>query len=348
MRSCTKCKTDLEPFETNCHKCGLAVSGVSSALVVSDIAPSREELSESYFSWMARGKECIEAGNLEESCNALREAIKRSRVLEEPQEKEIEARRLLAEALEKLGKAPEAADQYRIIAQEATSRPLKDHWLKKSQDLLASSSVSFDELFRKEEFRALLDEEVRYVPLYCSGCKRLFAEAEVYGFRRAAGPDVRCWCGTEARPVAKQDGRHIAAYESGQAISSGQRARAIQVAGTELPSGKKRATACLLAVTTGWCGGHKFYVGENVAGWIYLFFFPTFVPLLLSLYEALVLSQMSVVTFNMAYNLDVILSQILPPEEQGNPAKLDVFSLELGESPETPEVAQNGTSRKEM
>ncbi len=347
MRSCPKCKTELEQFELSCHKCGQAVSDVI-APYISDIAPSKEELSESYFSWMSRGKDCIENGNLDEACNALREAIKRSRVLEEPQEKEIDARKALAEVLEKLGKNPEAADQYRIMAQESNSRPLTDHWLKKSQDLLASSSVAFDELFKKEEFRALLDEEIRYVPLYCSGCRRLLAEAEVYGFRRGLAASARCWCGTDSRPVAKLDGRHIVAYESGQALSSGQRARAIQIAAAELPGGKKLSTACLLALSTGWCGGHKFYVGESVAGWIYLFWFWTFVPFLLSLYEALVLSQMSIVTFNMTYNLDVILLQILPPEELNSPAKLDVFSLELGESPDRSEVAKNGPGRKEM
>jgi TM2 domain-containing membrane protein YozV len=346
MNVCPSCKSSLEPFEITCHNCGQAVSD-QSVPAISDIAPSREELHESYRSWLTRGKECLENNNLEEACNALREAIRRSRVLDDPQENEIEARKLLAEALEKLGKAPEAADQYRIIAQEATTGPLREHWLKKSQDLLASSPVAFDELFRKEEFRTLLEEEVRYVPLYCSGCHRLLAEAEVYGFRRGLGVTVHCWCGMDSRPVAKLDGRHMTAFQSGQAMTSGQRARAIQVAGTDLGQAKKRSTACLLALATGWCGGHKFYLGETVAGWIYLFWFWTFVPFLLSLYEALILSQMTLVTFNMTYNLDLILARILP-EEQYAPAKLDVFSLELGEGPAAEEVAPNGTGRLEM
>ena len=335
MKSCLECKASLEPFELTCHKCGKPVSN-ESALAISDIAPSREELNESFQSWLNRGKECLACNNLEEACNALREAIKRSRVLDEPQDNEIESRKLLAEALEKLGKAPEAADQYRIIAQEASSPPLREHWLKKSQDLLASTTVSFDEFFKKEEFRPLLNEEVRYVPLYCGGCHRLLAEAEVYGFRRGLGSEVRCWCGTNARPVAKLDGRHQTAFQTGKAVSSGQRARAIQIAGKELPNAKTRSTACFLAVATGWCGGHKFYLGERVAGWIYLFWFWTLVPFLLSLYEALVLSQMSLVTFNMMYNLDIILAQIIP-EEQASAAKLDVFSLDLGEQEETAE-----------
>lgn len=331
MKPCPECKSELEPFEIICHSCGQKVSK-EIALTVKDNVLPKEELSESYLSWLERGKDCLAKNNLEEACIALREAVIRSRLPDASLESEIETRKLLAEVLEKLGKVPEAAEQYRFMAQEATTPPLREHWLKKSQDLLASSSVAFDELFKKVEFRPLLDEEVRYVPLYCSGCRRLLAEAEVYGFRRGLGTNVHCWCGINSRPVARLDARHIAALQSGLAMSSNQRARAIQIAGTELNQAKKRSTACLLALATGWCGGHKFYLGETVAGWIYLFWFWTLVPLLLSLYEALILSQMTLVTFNMTYNLDVILSQILP-EGQYAPAKLDVFSLESGEGP---------------
>lgn len=345
MKSCPECQAELETFEIACHKCGQVISS-QGAIHISDIAPSKDELSESYQSWMRRSRECIEANSLEEASNALREAIKRSRVLEDPLEKEIEARKMLAEVLEKLGKAPEAADQYRIIAQETSSTALREHWLKKSQDLLASSSLAFDELFKREEFRLLLDEEVRYVPLYCKGCKRLLAEAEVYGFRRGLSPVVRCWCGTEERPLAKEDARHAAAVSAGLSMSSTQRARAIQIAGTDLEAGKKKSSAFLIALLLGWCGGHKFYLGESMSGWIYFFWFWTLVPLLLSLYEALTLAQMSLVSFNMTYNLDVILAIIIP-DETVTEAKIDVFSLDSSEDNST-EVAQNGTSRKEM
>lgn len=346
MKSCPQCKHDLEDFEISCHSCGQSLSHQKVPLVT-DIAPSREELSESYRSWLNRGEECLKSNSLEESCNALREAIKRSRVLDNPQKREIEARKLLAEALEKLGKVPEAADQYRIMAQEEENAMLKEHWLKKSQDLLASSSaLAFDQLFRKEEFRDLLVEELRYVPLYCSGCKRLLSEAEVYGFRRGLGSEVRCWCGIESRPVVKEDRRHIQAFRAGQSISSGQRAQAIQIASRDLPGAKNRTKAALLALLCGWCGGHKFYLGETTAGWIYLFWSWTLVPLLLSLYEALLISQMSMVSFNMTYNLSAILAEIFP-EDQNIQSKIELFSLELGEH-EIEELAQNGTCGKEV
>ncbi|MBX9568780.1 MAG: TM2 domain-containing protein [Candidatus Obscuribacterales bacterium] len=249
-------------------------------------------------------------------------------------DKEISARRMLAEVLEKLGKIPEAADQYRIISQESQTPGLREHWLKKSQDLLASSHLPFDELFKKEEFRPFLDEELRYVPLYCSGCKRLFTEAETFSIRRKFNETIRCWCGVDDKPIAKDDAKPSLAFERGKAMSSGQRAKAIYIAGAELADGKKQSTACLLALTLGWCGGHKFYLGEIVAGWIYLLWFWTLVPLLLSLYEAMLLSQMSLTTFNMSYNLDVILLKILSPEEKSDADKSDVFSLEFGETKE--------------
>lgn len=330
MKKCPQCNSKCEQFELSCHACGTAFSN-DSAPAIQDSPPSKKELEESYKNWLQSGQECIDGGNLEEASNALREAVKRSRVLDEAQDKEIQARRLLADVLEKLGKIPEAADQYRIIAQESSAPGLREHWLKKSQDLLASSHLAFDELFRKEEFRSYLEEEIRYVPLYCSGCKRLFSESEVFPVRRKMADTVHCWCGIDARPLAKDDVKHSLALENGKAISNSQRAKAISIAGGELAEGKKQSTACTLALVLGWCGGHKFYLGEIVAGWIYLLWFWTLVPLILSLYEALLLSQMSTTTFNMTYNLEVILLEILPPEEREANDRSDVFSLEAGE-----------------
>lgn len=334
MKQCPQCKTECELFELSCHACGAAVSNEQAPLVHNS-PPSKEELLEGYKSWLERGIEAQKAGNLEEAVNALREAVKRSRVLVDPQEKEITARKHLAEVLEKLGKIPEAADQYRIISQESGTPGLREHWLKKSQDLLASSHLPFDDLFKKEEFRPFLIEELRYVPLYCSGCKRLFTEAETFSVRREMNDTVRCWCGVDDKPIAKDDAKHSVALEQrAKAMNSGQRAKAIHIAGGELAGGKIQSTACLLALALGWCGGHKFYLGESVAGWIYLLWFWTLVPLLLSLYEAMLLSQMSLTTFNMTYNLDVILLKIISPEGKSETERSDVFSLEMSETEE--------------
>lgn len=335
MNSCPNCHTILEQFEVTCHTCNRVMS-TDPTPVVADVAPSPDELLEAYRSWIARGRSAMGAGSFEEASNCLREAVKRSRALTDAESREIEARRLLGESLEKQNKIPEAADQYRIISQIATDDRQRDLWAKKSQDLLAaSSSLPLDLLFRKEEFRPLLEDERRFVPLYCCGCKRLLAEAEVYGFRRGLSKTVRCWCGIEERPLAKQDVKHVKALESGKSVAMGQRARAIAIAGRELDGGKKRSVAVILALTLGWCGGHKFYLGDRVIGWIYFLCFFTLVPFLLSLYEALILSQMSLITFNMTYNLELVLDQILP--EDLPQARAEVFSLEAGESPEEPE-----------
>lgn len=328
MNPCPKCTTSVEPWQINCHSCGTQLLRESPPHVA-DVAPPKAELEEAYRSWFEKGRAALKDSQLEEAANCLREAIKRSRPLDMAMEKEIAARKTLAEALERLNKLQEAADQYRIISQEAPSEELRERWLKKSQDLVASSSaLPYELLFQKEEFRALQPEEVRVVPLYCVGCKRLLAEAEVYAFRRGISPTVRCWCGVEGRPLAKQDAKHSRALMEYKSNGGGQRARAIAVASKELPDGKKKSRAALLALATGWIGGHKFYLGETTAGWIYALWFWTFIPFLVSLYEAIVLIEMSVTTFNMTYNIDLVLALVEPPEEKGT-AKMDVFSMEV-------------------
>ncbi len=331
MNTCPKCETLLEPWEITCHSC-LTTILTEAPLSVSDIAPAKPEMEEAYRSWLTEGREAIKNGQLEEAANCLREAVKRSRALDDALKKELAARQSLAEALERLNKLPEAADQYRIIAQETDEQTLKEHWLKKSQDLVASSSsLPYDLLFQKEEFRPLKDEEIKVVPLYCSGCKRLLAEAEVYGLRKGLTSSVRCWCGQEARPLAKQDAKHSRALQEarGGTPGSSMRARAIQLASKELPDGRKKSTAALLALFLGFAGGHKFYLGETIAGFIYLLWFWTLIPFLISLYEAIMLFEMSQVTFNMTYNIELVLSQI-EPEEKLIP-KMDVFSMEVSE-----------------
>ncbi len=324
MNTCPKCDTALEPWQVTCHDCGRPVSA-ERVPVVSSVVPAAAELEEAYDNWFNQGSEALDAGNFEEAANCLREAAKRSRALPDADDKELEARKKLGTALEKLGKLPEAADQYRIIAQESPEGEVRDYWLKKSQDLVASS-FPYDSLFAREEFRPLQGDEAKVVPLYCAGCKRLLAEAEVYAFRRGITNDVRCWCKFDGAPMAKMDAKHQRAVEESRS-AIGQRARAIQVASQPMPGGRRRSTAVLLALFLGWMGGHKFYLGENIAGSLYLMWFWTSVPLILSLYEAMVLSQMSVVNFNMTYNIDLVLAQVEPPEERQ--PMTDVFSMEI-------------------
>ena len=329
MKSCPKCQSLSENTDGKCHSCG--------TVLVADVAPAKAELEEGYRLFLEEGKQKFVRGSFEEATNCLREAVKRSRTLEDALGKEIEARKHLAEALEKLGKCQEAADQFRIISQETPDKVLKELWLKKSQDLVASSSAAlpYDLLFQKEEFRTLSveDDERRVVPLYCAGCKRLLAEAEVYGFRRALNPVVRCWCGSEGVPLAKQDSKQQAhiAPDAKITISSGQRARAVSAASKEIEGGKKKNTAAMFALFLGFAGGHKFYLGEATAGFIYLMWFWTLIPFLISIYEAIILFEMSLITFNMTYNIELVLTLVEPEEIEKplTPKKADVFSMEI-------------------
>mgnify|MGYP003384600418 CR=1 FL=1 len=327
MKSCRHCQTPIEPLELSCRVCG---HDYVSPLPVSDRAPSKHEMAAAYESCLERGRTALSAGDFEEAVNLLREAVKRSRQIEDAEVKEIEARKLLGQSFERLDKISEAADQYRIISQLTADEILREVWLKKYQDLIASSTLAFDQLFRREDFRDLIEDEGRFVPLYCSGCKRLLAEAEVYAFRRGFSETTLCWCGVHERPLAKADATHERSLAEGRG-GRGQRSRAIEVASRDLPGGKTRETACILALTLGFVGAQKFYLGDRVLGWNYVFWSLTLIPYLLSIYEAVVLSHMSLVSFNMTYNLDLVLQEI-SPEDSEKPSRLDVFSLEAAEA----------------
>jgi TM2 domain-containing membrane protein YozV len=329
MNSCPNCAANVEAWEVTCHQCQASVGKPASAKI-QDIVPVKAELQEAYANWLEKGKTALKDDQLEEACNALREAIKRSGPLDNAQEKETVARKALAEALEKLNKLQEAADQYRIIAQDSSSTALREAWLKKSQDLVASAALPYDLLFQKEEFRPMQGaEELLIAQLYCAGCRRLLAEAEVYGLRRGAVQTVRCWCGVEGQPLVKQDISHSLTMKDGRSTTQiSQRAVAIHVASKPIPGGRNKRTAVFLAFFTGWCGGHKFYLGETTAGWIYALWCWTLIPFLVSLYEGLMLMEMNITSFNMTYNIELVLNLIDSREEQRSKRKADVFGIQ--------------------
>jgi len=60
---------------------------------------------------------------------------------------------------------------------------------------------------------------------------------------------------------------------------------------------KSRLTAMLLAIFLGWLGVHRFYLNTPVLGVIYLVFFWTGIPLVISLIEAVVWAFTSDQTF---------------------------------------------------
>lgn len=61
-------------------------------------------------------------------------------------------------------------------------------------------------------------------------------------------------------------------------------------------------TAGLLALFLGGLGVHKFYLGQNGLGVIYLLFFWTTIPLFLAIYDGIILLTMEDNKFNNLYN----------------------------------------------
>ncbi|MBN3962801.1 NINE protein [Nostoc sp. NMS8] len=69
---------------------------------------------------------------------------------------------------------------------------------------------------------------------------------------------------------------------------------------------RSKSTAILLCFFGGFLGIHKFYLGQNVAGILYLFLSWTFIPALIAFVELFVLITMSDIEFNTKYNQGVI------------------------------------------
>ncbi len=68
---------------------------------------------------------------------------------------------------------------------------------------------------------------------------------------------------------------------------------------------KNKVVAALLALFFGGMGVHKFYLGENFAGIIYLIFFWTFIPAIIAFFEFLGLLLMSDQAFDAKYNAGI-------------------------------------------
>lgn len=65
---------------------------------------------------------------------------------------------------------------------------------------------------------------------------------------------------------------------------------------------KSKSTAIILCFFLGGFGIHKFYLGENIAGVLYLVFFWTFIPALIAFVEFFMLIFISEADFNIKYN----------------------------------------------
>ncbi len=66
---------------------------------------------------------------------------------------------------------------------------------------------------------------------------------------------------------------------------------------------KNKFVALLLTFFFGYLGIHKFYLGRKQAGILYLLFFWTYIPFLLSIFDFIGLLLISEQNFNLQYNL---------------------------------------------
>jgi TM2 domain-containing membrane protein YozV len=71
---------------------------------------------------------------------------------------------------------------------------------------------------------------------------------------------------------------------------------------------KNKTTAALLALFLGGFGVHRFYLGENGPGILYLIFCWTFIPAIIAFFEFIIFLSMDEDKFNAKYNQGVILN----------------------------------------
>ncbi len=69
---------------------------------------------------------------------------------------------------------------------------------------------------------------------------------------------------------------------------------------------RNKTVAALLALFLGGFGVHKFYLGQNALGIVYLIFFWSYIPALIAFFESIGLFLMSETAFNSQYNAHLI------------------------------------------
>jgi TM2 domain-containing membrane protein YozV len=303
--------------------------------VVAESFAADKDVEESLSSWLDEGKQALSGQDFGRAAVDFQEALKRCLALKQAPAQELIIRFHLAEALEGLVKITEACEQYRLVIKLTNDADLAkqcqekvseyEHWL--AEEALATSNAY-------KQARLI---DISYAPLYCAKCKRLFTAGEVYGLRRQLATDATnmalpCYCGFTGKPLIKEDHKHKHALDlAGKA--NGKRRAIIACANRNFAGGKKQLVAACLAVFLGGFGVHRFYLGERAEGLLYLLFCWTLIPWFIAVFEAMDIINLSPVSFNLTYNVELVLAN-LPVEDSPQASHADVFSMEITEDPE--------------
>lgn len=336
LRPCPECETLLTPWQVTCHNCGRNHAENIDVHVVEREEETHQtaELAQSFQDWLDKGNAALEAETYGEAQTCFLEALARTKALPNQTLREIEVRKGLAKALEKLEKKGEATEQYMLLSQlnKDARAGQADEFTKRARQLSLSTMDILSAVDKNAAFRPPVGSELKLAPLYCGQCKRILLESEIYHVRKGRSLKVRCFCGAEGVPLVRSDAKHLRALKTASSVRK-RKSQLIQAASDQLLEGRQKKTAVVLAAVLGGLGMHKFYLGEKVHGLIYLTMCWTLVPTVIGWFEAINYSQMSRVTFNLMYNIEQVLVR-LPAEEEDelSPDHADVFSMEIAEA----------------
>jgi TM2 domain-containing membrane protein YozV len=73
--------------------------------------------------------------------------------------------------------------------------------------------------------------------------------------------------------------------------------------GNKITKRRVKSTAIILTIILGWCGGHKFYLGDKNIGFIYMALFWSGIPAILACIDMWILVFMNKSDFREKYRL---------------------------------------------